>query len=135
LRRGAAFVVLRADGKLLVRTRPAKGLLGAMTEVPTGDWTHDFDARRSFDAAPVCKRKIAWRRTPGVVSHVFTHFPLELAVFAGTAAAATPAPKGARWVALGDLAGEALPSLMRKVIAHALARGKRKQSVADVFQT
>src|SRR6266851_4555847 len=33
LRRGAAFVVTRGD-ELLVRTRPEKGLLGGMTEVP-----------------------------------------------------------------------------------------------------
>src|SRR4051812_41990972 len=31
LRRGAAYVVVRADGHLLVRTRPTKGLLGGMT--------------------------------------------------------------------------------------------------------
>src|SRR6266404_4065557 len=37
LRRGAAFVVTRGD-RLLVRTRPEKGLLGGMTEVPTSDW-------------------------------------------------------------------------------------------------
>ena len=33
--------------------------------------------------------------------------------------AGTPAPAGTRWLALGELAGEAFPSLMRKVIAHA----------------
>ena len=33
LRRGAAFVAIRADGTLLVRTRPPRGLLGGMTEV------------------------------------------------------------------------------------------------------
>src|ERR1700736_5632553 len=37
LRRGAAFVVTRGN-ELLVRTRPEKGLLGGMTEVPTSDW-------------------------------------------------------------------------------------------------
>ena len=37
LRRGAAFVVTRGD-ELLVRTRPEKGLLGGMTEVPGSDW-------------------------------------------------------------------------------------------------
>src|SRR6266852_1548134 len=37
LRRGAAFVVMRGD-ELLVRTRPEKGLLGGMTEVPGSDW-------------------------------------------------------------------------------------------------
>src|SRR6202049_3796836 len=37
LRRGAAFVVRRGD-ELLVRTRPEKGLLGGMTEVPGSHW-------------------------------------------------------------------------------------------------
>jgi A/G-specific adenine glycosylase len=50
---------------------------------------------------------------------VFTHFPLELEVFASLVPPGTPAPAGARWVASADLAGEALPSLMRKVVAHA----------------
>ena len=40
LRRGAAFVAVRADGFVLVRSRPPKGLLGGMTEVPTTAWTH-----------------------------------------------------------------------------------------------
>ena len=42
LRRGAAFVVRRADDRVLLRTRPAKGLLGGMTEVPTTEWSKDF---------------------------------------------------------------------------------------------
>src|ERR1700683_1781708 len=52
LRRGAAFVVRRADGFLLVRTRPAKGLLGGMTEVPTTEWTQDFDERSDPNGTP-----------------------------------------------------------------------------------
>ena len=39
LRRGAAFVALRADGHILLRTRAGTGLLGGMTEVPTTEWT------------------------------------------------------------------------------------------------
>ena len=58
LRRGAAFVVARADGCVLVRSRPPKGLLGGMTEVPTTEWTHDFDQRDALAAAPLlCSRK------------------------------------------------------------------------------
>jgi A/G-specific adenine glycosylase len=121
LRRGAAFVALRADGQVLLRTRPSKGLLGGMTEVPGSAWSADFDVARARAAAPRLKSKIAWRRRPGAVSHVFTHFPLELAVFVGAAPRASAAPTGARWVKLADLAGEALPSVMRKVLAHALA--------------
>ncbi len=64
LRRGAAFVVMRADGHLLVRTRPTKGLLGGMTEVPTNTWTHDFDENAALAAAP--RLAVAqWRRVPG----------------------------------------------------------------------
>ena len=123
LRRGAAFVARRTDGFVLVRTRPAKGLLGGMTEVPTTEWLRDFDEGQALKHAPrfvAMKRRVAWRRTIGVVRHVFTHFPLELTVYTADVPARTPAPNGTRWVALNDIPGEALPSLMRKVAAHAL---------------
>jgi A/G-specific adenine glycosylase len=121
LRRGAAFVAVRADGAVLVRTRAPKGLLGGMTEVPTTEWTHDFAEDSALAAAPVMSRaKSRWRRLPGVVTHVFTHFPLELAVYIANVPAGTSAPAGMRWVPRADLPGEALPNLMRKVLAHAL---------------
>jgi len=119
LRRGAAYVVLRADGRVLLRRRPEKGLLGAMTEVPGSEWVHHFDEADALAAAPRFKRA-NWRRLAGVVRHVFTHFPLELAVFTAQVPRGTAAPKGARWVRVADLAGEALPKVMRKVLAHAL---------------
>ncbi len=126
-RRGAAFVARRADGFLLVRTRPAKGLLGGMTEVPTTEWLLDFDEATALDRAPRFRSTerrgaAAWRRLPGVVRHVFTHFPLELSVYLAELPSDTSAPAAMRWVALADVAGEALPSVMRKVVAHALDR-------------
>jgi A/G-specific adenine glycosylase len=57
---------------------------------------------------------------PGAVSHVFTHFELRLAVAAGALDGA-PAPAACRWCAIDRLGQEALPSVMRKVIRHALA--------------
>ena len=62
-----------------------------------------------------------WRRVAGVVRHVFTHFPLELIVYRTEVPRHAKAPRGMRWVAIDDLANEALPSLMRKVVAHGLA--------------
>jgi A/G-specific adenine glycosylase len=126
LRRGAAFVVVRGDGCVLVRTRPPKGLLGGMTEVPTTQWTHDFDASGALADAPrIAGAKPTWRRLPGAVTHVFTHFPLELVVYVAAVRAGAVAPKDARWIAATDLPGEALPNLMRKVIAHAGIDAKR----------
>ena len=125
LRRGAAFVVRRRDGFLLVRTRAPRGLLGGMTEVPTTDWLPDFDEADALASAPRFSRakagkRMEWRRLPGVVRHVFTHFPLELSVYAAETAKQTAAPPGARWVSLDAVHAEALPSVMRKVVAHAL---------------
>jgi len=51
---------------------------------------------------------------------VFTHFPLELVVYAAAVPRGARAPAGARWVAIETLGDEALPNLMRKVLAHAL---------------
>jgi A/G-specific adenine glycosylase len=119
LRRGAAFVVLRADESVLLRRRPEKGLLGSMMEVPGSEWTHDFDPAHALRAAPRLVRA-KWRRLPGVVRHVFTHFPLALEVFVAQVPQATMAPKAARWVKIGKLADEALPNVMRKILAHAL---------------
>jgi A/G-specific adenine glycosylase len=124
LRRGAAFVALREDGFVLLRTRPAKGLLGGMTEVPTSDWSTDFDEANASDGAPrfhsraqeVCE----WRRIPTPVRHVFTHFPLELLVYWGRVPARVVAPADTRWVDCRKIGDEALPSLMRKVLARAL---------------
>jgi A/G-specific adenine glycosylase len=117
LRRGAAFVVRRSDGALLVRTRAAKGLLGAMTEVPTTEWTTDFDDDGALAFAPMPWEE--WRRVLGIVTHTFTHFPLELVVYTAEVGARTRAPAGMRWVEAPDIAGEAFPNVMRKVLVHA----------------
>jgi A/G-specific adenine glycosylase len=129
LRRGAAFVVLRADGAILLRRRPQKGLLGGMIEVPTTEWTGDYrlaDApREASRMLPLANGKSgAWRLLPGVVRHVFTHFPLELAVFVAGVPKGTRAPRGMRFVAREKLESEALPTLMRKVIGRGLIGGK-----------
>jgi len=119
LRRGAAFVVTRGD-ELLVRSRPEKGLLGGMTEVPGSDWRAGHDDKAARSQAPALNGVARWHRKTGVVTHVFTHFPLELVVYTARVAAGTHAPKGMRWVPIATLAGEALPNVMRKVIAHGL---------------
>jgi A/G-specific adenine glycosylase len=128
LRRGAAFVALRADGCVLVRRRAAKGLLGGMTEVPTTEWSPGFDAAQALAATPTftAKRsrvslKVSWRRVPGVVTHVFTHFPLELIVLRADLPQSAIAPDGMHWLGRDDVDGAALPTVMRKVLAHALA--------------
>ncbi|MFG1362038.1 A/G-specific adenine glycosylase [Xanthobacter versatilis] len=117
-REGTAFLAVRADGAVLLRTRPDKGLLAKMTEVPSTPWDSRAGAKapaRAEDHAPFPTR---WRAVPGVVEHVFTHFALTLKVLRADLPAATPAPEGHRWVRPEGFGREALPSLMRKVLAH-----------------
>ncbi|MBV8840151.1 MAG: NUDIX domain-containing protein, partial [Alphaproteobacteria bacterium] len=121
LRRGAAFVALRRDGFILLRQRPAKGLLGGMSEVPNSPWKAHYDIARALDDAPF---DAPWHRVPGLVTHTFTHFPLELVVYVARLDSGIALPAGApsvgSWVALEALDGAALPSVMRKVIVHAI---------------
>jgi A/G-specific adenine glycosylase len=119
LRRGAAFVVTRGD-ELLVRARVEKGLLGGMTEVPGSDWLAAQDDKTALKQAPMLKDIARWHRKAGIVTHVFTHFPLELVVYTATVPARARAPAGMRWVPVSTLTDEALPNVMRKVIAHGL---------------
>jgi A/G-specific adenine glycosylase len=117
LRRGAAFIVTRGD-EVLVRSRPEKGLLGGMTEVPGSDWLAAQDDKAALKQAPLLKGVTRWHRKAGVVTHVFTHFPLELVIYTARVPARTRAPAGMRWVPIATLADEALPNVMRKAIAH-----------------
>ena len=122
-RRGHAFVALRDDGAVLLRERPLKGLLGGMLETPSSPWTEGAWHELELDHAPL---RAEWREVPGLVEHTFTHFHLELAVYLAEVSAEAKLTKSAepercRWLHVRDLHGAALPSVMRKVLAHALA--------------
>jgi A/G-specific adenine glycosylase len=121
LRRGAAFVVTRGN-EMLVRTRPEKGLLGGMTEVPNSSWLAAQEDKSALRQSPMLKGVGRWHRKTGFVTHVFTHFPLELVVYTASVSADARAPRGMRWVPISRLADEALPNVMRKVIAHGLGQ-------------
>ncbi len=120
---GHAFLALREDGYILLRQRLESGLLARMIEVPSTDWVDDLPPLQ--DALRVAPVRGDWWQVPGLVSHVFTHFKLELVVHV----AIVPADVGlnfwadsarCRWVSRRALTGQALPSVMRKIIAHAL---------------
>jgi A/G-specific adenine glycosylase len=108
-RHGTAFWIERGDGAVLLRRRPDKGLLGGMMEVPSTGW--------DGGAGPPLAAK--WKKLPGLVTHTFTHFHLELEV-----RRAAKVSNGEllhdgdyRWVSRSALSGEALPTVMRKVVA------------------
>jgi A/G-specific adenine glycosylase len=113
LRHGVAFWLTRPDGAVLLRRRPEKGLLGGMTEIPSTSWrASPWSLTEALQVAPA---PAAWSPLPGTVRHGFTHFLLELAVVAGVGNA-----EGV-WSPMERLGDYALPTLMKKVVRHAIS--------------
>jgi A/G-specific adenine glycosylase len=122
-RYGIAFLVQRDDGAVLLRQRPEAGLLGGMLEVPSTPWGDTPPLKKeALRAAPVTT---SWMPVAGTVVHVFTHFRLELIVYRALVPVDASFTLWAeqercRWVQRRDLHAQALPSIMKKVIAHGM---------------
>lgn len=117
-RHGLAFWTVRKDGAVLLRRRPPQGLLGGMMEIPSTAWGEtavELEAARA--EAPLAAQ---WREVPGVVRHTFTHFHLEMRLVAARTGP-NPLARGI-WCPLDKLGDQALPTLMRKIVRHALAK-------------
>jgi A/G-specific adenine glycosylase len=136
LKRGAAFIVRDAKDRVLVVKRPEKGLLGGMLEPPLGPWTEAFPSRT--EAMLQAPFRGEWTKRAGIVRHGFTHFELEIEVYVATGTAdilsaslPTPrksgrdvrGPSDAIWIPVEKLKDSALPTVMRKIIAHGLDEG------------
>ncbi len=117
LKRGAAFVVISNAGAVLLRRRPPKGLLGGMHEPPMSAWEDAFPE----NTAKLVPVKASFRKLPGVVRHGFTPFELELELYRADSIAHKSSPTVTESAPLNELKRFALPTLMKKVIAHALA--------------
>ena len=102
-RQGVAWVVLNEDA-ILLEQRPPKGLLGGTLAFPSTGWDGS-DLPPPLDAE--------WQEL-GHVTHVFTHFALELQVML---AHATGNPQRGIWMPRRDFSPSDLPGLMRKVWA------------------
>ncbi|HEY1723511.1 MAG TPA: A/G-specific adenine glycosylase [Magnetospirillaceae bacterium] len=119
MRRGVAFWVQRQDGAVLLRRRPDKGLLGGMMEIPSTPWRAEpWAIDEALAAAPITA---TWTALPGIVDHVFTHFSLELSVVVGQIGKTIVVQDHSEWCPVDRLDERALPSVMRKIVDHALA--------------
>jgi A/G-specific adenine glycosylase len=117
-RRAVAFVLTDKTGAVWLRRRPDQGLLGGMMEVPSTEWRAAAPTEKAARAA--APAALAWHTVPGKVRHGFTHFELEMVVWRAQARRADVS--GGVWVPAGELGAQALPTLMRKLIDHALKK-------------
>jgi A/G-specific adenine glycosylase len=116
-RQGAVFFARRSDGAFLARRRPPHGLLASTIELPGTLWTSNGPEHCFAGVAPIVA---PWRRLPGEVEQVFTHFALRLTVYAAEFEGS--APTGCFWVAPDTIVGAGFSSMMRKAVEHALGQ-------------
>jgi A/G-specific adenine glycosylase len=110
LRHGVHFWLADSAGNVLLRRRPASGLLGGMVELPGTSWRETgWPEHEAMAHAPMA---VDWRRA-GRVQHGFTHFQLSIELFAATVATI----EGDGFIhPLTRLNEVALPSVMRKCL-------------------
>ncbi len=113
----ASVVVLRnRQNRWFVQRRPTTGLLGGLWEFPGGKIAKRESAREA--ALRELKEETGLRSVRlspvGVVRHAYSHFTVELHVFAGRG---EPRRRpGRRWVTAGELARLPIPKATEKVV-------------------
>ena len=114
IRYGVVFWLEDERGRVLLRRREERGLLGGLMEIPSTEWVEKaWQDEEAIDVAPA---RIDWRPLSGMVRHTFTHFHLELVVFKGLSDE-EPVPEGV-WCEFERLDEHALPTVMKKVVQH-----------------
>ncbi len=110
LRHGVHFWLADMAGNVLLRRRPASGLLGGMVELPGTSWREAaWPEPEALKHAPMA---VDWRPA-GQVRHGFTHFQLTIDLFA----AQVTTIDGHGFIhPLTRLDEVALPSVMRKCV-------------------
>ncbi|MES2338954.1 MAG: A/G-specific adenine glycosylase [Pseudomonadota bacterium] len=101
---GTIFWTTRGDRVLLVR-RPDSGLLGGMRALPTGPWS---DSSPGLSDAPA---DADWILHEMQVTHVFTHFRLDLRLASAEIGAQEVAGE---WWPIDDLDSAGLPTVFAK---------------------
>ena len=122
VRRAVAFWLQRPDGAVFMRRRPDQGLLGGMLEIPSTPWREeDWAADEVVGHAPI---DYHWQPQAGGIGHTFTHFHLEVSVWHLEVAvwgAKFDGDLDGLWIQPQDFKDHAIPTLMRKIAAHALS--------------
>ena len=119
-RRGVAFWCLNPSGAVLVRRRPERGLLGGMMEIPSTEWIEGDRPPSRSEITRHLPVSGVWQELDGVVRHTFTHFHLELVVHATKLDRLAAMRADGIWHPLDKLDEIALPTVMAKVVKHAL---------------
>ncbi|MGK7869699.1 A/G-specific adenine glycosylase [Falsiroseomonas sp. E2-1-a20] len=112
-RHGVHFLLFDDSGRMLVRRRAEKGLLGGMLEVPGTPWRAEpWPDAEALAHAPLPGPD--WRRLPGEARHGFTHFELRMTLLTARLPGEAALP-GHAWMNPAE-ARAGMPSVMHRLL-------------------
>lgn len=118
-RTGTTYWIQREDQVWLVR-RDGKGMLAGMRALPDDKWT----ARADGEGEPPAPAM--WRKLGIGVTHVFTHFTLDLSIAVTAWPEAAADPGEGEWWPVKSLDKAGLPTLFNKVAQAVIVSGQQR---------
>lgn len=110
-----AYVMMNEKGQFFMRKRGDKGMLAGMYEIPTSEWVLKKKDIQDTEFADV-----DFALLKGQVKHVFSHFEFYINVYMAPVKHDSVC-KGV-WVDMDNLEAYGVPTVMKKIIYHALKK-------------
>ena len=106
-----AYVIVNEKNEILVRSRPNKGMLASMLEVPNDVWVKNKKLLITDQEIKQIKTKL---KSKGSFEYSFSHFDLETEIFYGNVKKAKLS--NAFWIKKSTYSNSRMPTVMKKIV-------------------
>ena len=110
-----AYIVSNEKNEILVRKRPAKGMLSSMLEIPNDKWVKN---KKNLVQDKIIFNINSKLESKGFIKYSFSHFDLEIEVFISKVKKVLFTDY--KWIKKNKLENSGLPTVMKKIIAFVL---------------
>ncbi len=110
-----AYVIVNEKNEILVRSRPNKGMLASMLEVPNDVWVKNKKLLTTDQDIKKIKTKLKSR---GSIEYSFSHFDLETEIFYGNIKKEKLSKSN--WIKKSSYTNSRMPTVMKKIVEMAL---------------
>ena len=110
-----AYVLINEQDEILVRSRPSKGMLASMLEVPNDNWVENKKLLSHDELISKLKTKLKHK---GSIEYSFSHFDLETDIYFGNIKKNKLSQ--ANWIKKTHYSKSGLPTVMKKIVEVAI---------------
>ena len=110
-----AYVLINEQDEILVRSRPSKGMLASMLEVPNDNWVENKKLLSHDELISKIKTKL---KLKGSIEYSFSHFDLETDIYFGNIK--KNKLSNANWIKKTHYSKSGLPTVMKKIVEVAI---------------